>query len=70
MPSELICFNQDCRARFPVTEVIYNCPTCGSLLEVNYPDRKLDIDQMRALEWDLCQAPRCWAMMNPSGTAS
>ena len=44
MPSELICFNQDCRATFPITEVIYNCPECGGLLEVHYPDRKLDVE--------------------------
>src|SRR5260370_13663232 len=35
MPSELICFEQNCRARFPITEVIYNCPRCGGLLEVD-----------------------------------
>ena len=33
MPAELICFNRNCRARFPITEVIYNCPLCGGLLE-------------------------------------
>jgi threonine synthase len=49
MPSELICFNQDCRARYPVTEVIYNCPTCGSLLEVNYPDRILDVEATKRI---------------------
>jgi len=37
MPAELICFEQPCRARFPITEVIYNCPHCGGLLEVWYP---------------------------------
>lgn len=34
--SELICFNPDCRSRFPVTEVIYNCPKCGGLLEATH----------------------------------
>ncbi|HUB32233.1 MAG TPA: threonine synthase [Bryobacteraceae bacterium] len=37
MPAELACFNQECRARFPVTEVIYNCPQCGGLIEAVYP---------------------------------
>src|SRR4051812_38814891 len=34
MPSELICFEQSCRARYPITGIIYNCPQCGGLLEV------------------------------------
>jgi threonine synthase len=37
MPAELICFEERCRARFPIDEVIYNCPHCGGLLEVWYP---------------------------------
>ncbi|MGC9948598.1 MAG: threonine synthase [Bryobacteraceae bacterium] len=37
MPAELICFEERCRARFPIAEVIYNCPHCGGLLEVWYP---------------------------------
>ncbi len=37
MPAELICFEEGCRARFPIAEVIYNCPRCGGLLEVAYP---------------------------------
>lgn len=36
MNPELICFEPSCRARFPVTQVIYNCPNCGGLLEVTY----------------------------------
>jgi threonine synthase len=36
MPTELICFEEKCRARFPITEVIYNCPRCGGLLEACY----------------------------------
>jgi len=36
MPAELVCFQTACRARFPVTEVIYTCPRCGGLLEVAY----------------------------------
>ena len=36
MQAQLTCFNEHCRARFPVTEVIYNCPHCGGLLEATY----------------------------------
>ena len=37
MPAELACFEERCRARFSVTEIIYNCPRCGGLLEAVYP---------------------------------
>jgi threonine synthase len=37
MPAELACFEERCRARFPITEIIYNCPHCGGLLEAVYP---------------------------------
>jgi len=37
MPAELICFEERCRTRFAITDVIYNCPHCGGLLEVWYP---------------------------------
>jgi len=36
MPPELACFEARCRARFPITEAIYNCPRCGGLLEAVY----------------------------------
>lgn len=42
MSAELICFESRCRARFPITEVIYNCPRCGGLLECTYPGRSAD----------------------------
>jgi threonine synthase len=42
MPAELVCFENRCRARFPITEVIYNCPRCGGLLECDYPGRTAD----------------------------
>jgi len=38
MPAELICFSPACRARFAITDVLYNCPRCGSLIEASYPD--------------------------------
>jgi len=36
MPAELACFEERCRARYPITDVIYNCPKCGGLIEVVY----------------------------------
>ena len=36
MPAELACFEERCRERFPITEIIYNCPRCGGLLEAVY----------------------------------
>ena len=42
MPAQLRCFNSTCRKAFPTTEVIYNCPVCDGLLEVDYPGLTLD----------------------------
>ena len=42
MPAELICFESRCRARSRITEVVYNCPRCGSLLECTFPGRSAD----------------------------
>ena len=39
MLAELACFEQHCRARFPIDEAIYNCPDCGGLLEVVFRGR-------------------------------
>jgi threonine synthase len=36
MPAELSCFAEKCRARFAITDVLYNCPHCGGLLEAVY----------------------------------
>src|SRR5712692_11252837 len=59
MPAELVCFEPSCRTRFTVTEVIYNCPKCGSLLEATYPDWKLDVEAVKSL-WRarrICNSP-------------
>ncbi|MBK9170838.1 MAG: threonine synthase [Bryobacterales bacterium] len=58
MPAELVCFSERCRARYPVTEVIYNCPRCGGLLETAYPPAA-DADALRTLwrERRLSNAP-------------
>ena len=42
MQSSLACFNAACGARFDVTEVIYNCPKCGGLLEAQYDFSNFD----------------------------
>ncbi len=42
MPAELVCFEPKCRARYSVTEVIYNCPRCNGLLEAAYASRVCD----------------------------
>jgi threonine synthase len=36
MHPHLACFNAACRARFHIDDVLYNCPTCGGLLEAQY----------------------------------
>jgi threonine synthase len=46
VPFQLVCFSSACRARFPIDEVIYNCPKCGGLLEVNAP-ADLDADALK-----------------------
>jgi len=42
MQPSLACFNAACRARFEINEVIYNCPKCGGLLEVQYDFSNID----------------------------
>src|SRR5579862_1321797 len=32
----LVCFNETCRTQYSITDVLYNCPKCGSLLEAVY----------------------------------
>ena len=47
MPAELACFEERCRARFPIDEVIYNCPHCGGLLEAVYDCAAPSPDELR-----------------------
>ncbi len=49
MPAELVCFDPKCRARYPITEVIYNCPRCGALLETDYPDWRYEPAELKRL---------------------
>jgi threonine synthase len=30
------CVHPDCRSTFDVGQILTSCPTCGSLLDVNY----------------------------------
>src|SRR5271166_2940249 len=59
MSSELICFEQSCRARYPITGVIYNCPKCGGLLEVLLSSVGLDAPALKRTwrERRMCNAP-------------
>src|SRR5215831_9380555 len=49
MPAELACFEERCRARFPITEVLYNCPRCGGLLEAVYGRPAQTADELKKL---------------------
>lgn len=49
MTAELVCLEESCRARFPINEVIYNCPRCGGLLEAVYSDPGQTADAWKAL---------------------
>ena len=49
MTAELICFEERCRSRYAITEVIYNCPRCGGLLEATYGHQDLPADRLKAL---------------------
>jgi threonine synthase len=49
MIAELVCFEKACRARFPITEVLYNCPQCGGLLETSYSGERLDPVSLKKL---------------------
>ncbi|MBI2685491.1 MAG: threonine synthase [Acidobacteria bacterium] len=46
MPAALVCFEPTCRAQYPTSEVIYNCPKCGGLLEA-----AIDYDKEDAKLW-------------------
>jgi threonine synthase len=36
MRSYLVCFRDDCREKYPIDSVLYQCPRCGGLLEAGY----------------------------------
>jgi threonine synthase len=47
MKSWLSCFNSACRAKYAVTEVLYNCPKCGSLIEAQYDFTGFDAEGLK-----------------------
>ena len=49
MLAELICFEQSCRARYEITDVIYNCPKCGGLLEARLIGNEVDADELKTV---------------------
>src|SRR5258707_13076791 len=49
MPAELACIEERCRARFGITEILYNCPKCGGLLEAVYSKPAQSADELKAL---------------------
>lgn len=46
MSSHLICFTQSCRATYAITDVLYNCPRCGGLLEMAYDAPSGDLKKL------------------------
>ncbi|HYO84671.1 MAG TPA: threonine synthase [Bryobacteraceae bacterium] len=46
---ELVCFEASCRSHYRIDQVIYNCPACGGLLEVEYPNTAADPAALRRL---------------------
>jgi threonine synthase len=49
MSAELCCIEQRCRARYPITDVLYNCPQCGGLLEAVYGRPALSAQELKSL---------------------
>jgi threonine synthase len=47
--AELVCFHQGCRARYAITEVLYNCPQCGGLMEAAYGSPLAEPEVLKAL---------------------
>lgn len=47
--AELVCFEAACRTRYAITEVLYNCPKCGGLLEATYEREALDPGDLKRL---------------------
>jgi threonine synthase len=40
-----VCINPDCREKFGLDEVIFSCPSCGSLLDIEYDWDRLIVPQ-------------------------
>jgi threonine synthase len=64
MQSFLVCFRAECRAKYPITEVIYQCPRCGGLLEAGYDWQDVDASCWKKL-WRERRMDNC--PLNQSG---
>ena len=51
MNAELVCFNPDCRRRYALDEVMYQCEECEALLEVENDFGAADPEDLRR-SWD------------------
>jgi len=49
MSAELACFNSECRERYPLDAVLYNCPKCDGLIEVVNDYSKADPEALKTL---------------------
>jgi threonine synthase len=49
MSAYLSCFEQACRAQYPAEAVLYNCPECGGLLEVQYSGAAAPAPELKRL---------------------
>ncbi len=49
MLAELACFEQNCRAGFPITDTIYNCPICGGLVEARFTEDSIAPEQLKKI---------------------
>jgi threonine synthase len=49
MQSDLVCITAACGARYGITEVLYNCPRCGGLLEARYDFGSPDANALRKI---------------------
>lgn len=49
MQAYLVCFEHTCRAKYLLTDVIYQCPRCGGLLEVEYDRSAADPDRWKTV---------------------
>jgi threonine synthase len=49
MTKELVCFDRACRARYAITELLYNCRKCGGLLEAVYGSPAQTAQELKAL---------------------
>ena len=47
--AELACFNSECRERYPLDAVLYNCPKCDGLIEVVNDYSKADPEALKTL---------------------